>query len=185
MVALAAECQIDAVAPREAAGDLFAPTEVVGQLRAQPAAIAKIEALLLCSPQMPHEMKHSFAPGIYLREIKMFAGTTLIGHPHKTAHFNMILTGRATVVMDGRRHEIVAPCYFKSDVGVQKVLHIHEDMQWVTVHANPTDETDLGKIWDMLAEPDETFRSFHQMLRENGLQEDAKRFLPAKEEVCL
>jgi hypothetical protein len=182
MVALAADCHPDTESPPSASDDLFAPTEIVGQVRKQP-LLEKVEAILLCMPQAPHEMKHSFAPGIYVRQIKMFKGTTLIGQPHKTAHFNFIMTGRATVVMEGKTQEIVAPCYFKSDVGVQKVLHIHEDMIWATIHANPTDETDLDKLFDMIAAPSETFKSFHEMLDANGLSANRQHYLPRKEEV--
>ena len=145
--------------------------------------LEKLEAILLCMPQVPHEMRHSFAPGIYAREIKMFKGTTLIGHPHKTEHFNFVMTGKATVVMDGETVDVVAPCYFVSGIGVRKVLHIHEDMTWVTIHTNPDEKRDTKELFEMLAEPTETFKSFSRMLRDNGMESEAKRFEPIKEEV--
>jgi hypothetical protein len=183
MVAHATECPPETVsAPIEETADLFAPVSLVGQVRSQP-ELDKITAVLLTLPQAPHEMKHSFAPGIYLREIKMFKGTVLIGYQHKTEHFNVVLSGRASVYMDGKVHQIVAPCYFKSDCGVQKVLHIHEDMIWFTIHANPSNETCLEKLFDSIVVPNETVNSFREMLSANNLSRNLENYIPQKVEV--
>ena len=96
--------------------------------------IERVEARLLPMKQVECPLTHHFSPGLYLREIFMPAGTFVIGHEHKTEHFNIVLTGRASVLMDGKLHEIVAPCIFKSAPGVRKMLIIHEDMRWATTH---------------------------------------------------
>jgi hypothetical protein len=122
-------------------------------LRGTPAAInppkvERIEAELLRLPQVEVPLQHRFAPGIYLREVVMPAGTIVIGHQHKTEHFNIVLSGRALVSMNGVTREIVAPCILKSEVGVRKILYIREEMRWATIH--PTDETDVAKLEDSL-----------------------------------
>jgi hypothetical protein len=89
-----------------------------------------------------------FAPGVYCREIFMPAGTFVVGHKHKTEHLNVILTGRARVLMNGVVREFAAPFTFKSYAGVRKVLFILEDCTWMTVH--PTTETDLEKITEAI-----------------------------------
>lgn len=89
---------------------------------------------------------HRFAPGVYIREIHMPAGMLIIGAQHKTEHFNIILTGKARVFMDGRVHDISAPATIKSGVDVRKVLLILEDVVWQTIHANPDDETNLDAL---------------------------------------
>lgn len=99
-----------------------------------PRQIEDVEAKLLTLPQVEMPLEHLFAPGVYYREIFMPAGTFVIGHEHKTEHFNIVLTGRASVLMDGKVHEIVAPCVLKSGAGVRKMLYIHEDMRWATIH---------------------------------------------------
>lgn len=106
--------------------------------------IEQAEKALLEFPQLDCPLTHKFAPGVYLREIFMPAGTIVIGHEHKTAHFNVVLAGRARVMMDGVVEEIVAPCTFVSQPGVRKVLYILEDMRWATVH--PTKETRIDKL---------------------------------------
>lgn len=108
------------------------------------ANIERVEAELLKLPQVEIPLTHRFAPGVYMREVMMPAGTFVIGHCHKTRHLNIISQGRATVMMDGDVHEIVAPCVLTSEVNVRKVLYIHEDMIWATIH--PTHETDLDKL---------------------------------------
>jgi hypothetical protein len=96
--------------------------------------IEYIEAEMLKLPQVECPLTHRFAPGIYLREIFMPAGSMIIGHQHRTEHFNVILQGRAKVMMDGVMHDVVAPCTIKSEPNVRKILYIQEDMIWQTLH---------------------------------------------------
>lgn len=112
--------------------------------------VDRVEALMI-ERQLAREvgmgdcpLVHRFAPGIYLREIFMREGLFVIGHAHKTEHFNIVLKGRARVMINGEVEEIVGPCTFKSGVGVRKVLYILSDMIWQTVH--PTDKTDISEL---------------------------------------
>ena len=99
-------------------------------------------------PQVEMPLIHLFAPGVYYREIFMPAGTLVIGHEHKTEHFNIVLTGRAKVMMDGVIHDIKGPDVFVSPPGTSKILHIVKDMRWATIH--PSDETDIEVLEDIL-----------------------------------
>lgn len=102
-------------------------------------------------PQVHCPVTHYFAPGVYLREIFMPAGTIVIGKIHKTEHFNLIERGRCAIRHDDGHVEILqAPLTFVSKAGVQKVLYIEEDTVWKTIHVTP--ETDLGKLEDILIE---------------------------------
>lgn len=95
----------------------------------------------------------------------MRAGTFVIGHEHKTEHFNIVLTGRASVMLeDGKVQEIVAPCTFVSHAGVRKVLYIHEDMIWQTVH--PTEETDVDKLEAALIVKSVSFLKHEKLLED-------------------
>jgi hypothetical protein len=102
--------------------------------------------------QVQCPLTHYFAPGVYLREIFMPAGTVVIGKIHKTEHLNLIERGLCSMFHDdGRREILKAPLTFVSSAGVQKVLYIHEDTVWKTIHV--TDETDLVKLEAILIEP--------------------------------
>lgn len=93
-----------------------------------------------------------FSPGLYLREIRMAAGSVVVGKIHKTEHFNILVQGACVIVHDDfTREELRAPMVFVSKPGVQKVLYILEDMIWMTTHV--TEETDLVKLEAELIEP--------------------------------
>lgn len=117
--------------------------------------IERAEEKLLMLPQIDCPLEHKFAPGVYLREIIMPKGAFIIGHEHKTEHFNIVLSGRARVLIGGDVQEIVAPCIFVSKPGVRKVLYILEEMRWATVH--PTEETNVGRLEDELIAKSATY----------------------------
>jgi len=109
----------------------------------------KIEAGEMVEQECP--VTHRFTEGLYLREILMPKGTRIIGKIHATEHFNVVLTGSCTVITAEGREEIIAPHTFISKAGVQKVVIVHEDCRWQTLHV--TDKTDLKEIEkDVIAE---------------------------------
>jgi hypothetical protein len=125
--------------------------------------LERLEARMFREEQIEIPLTHRFAPGVYLREVFMPAGAIVLGHEHKTEHFNIILKGRASVMMGGEVHEIIGPCTLISKAGVRKALYIHEDMIWQTVH--PTHETDLKKLENELITKSETYLSHHAEVR--------------------
>lgn len=118
--------------------------------------IELVEKQLLDFPQVDVPLVHLFGPDVYLRTVKMPKGSIVIGHEHKTEHFNIVLSGSATLGVGVDAVEIKAPMIFVSKPGVRKVLQIHEDMIWTTIH--PTKETDLTKLEDQLIVKSETFK---------------------------
>jgi hypothetical protein len=146
--------------------------------------LEKLEAWLLTRPvQAEYELTHSFGPGVYMREILMLKDTMLIGHEHKLEHFNIVLSGKALVLMDGKVEEIVGPCYFKSGPGVRKVLYILEDMRWMTVHPNVDDERDIEKLEERQVRKSETFLQFDELMAAQKLQLCAESYKPRKEKI--
>ena len=117
--------------------------------------IEKVEEQLLQLPQLDCPLVHRFAPSIYMREVTMPAGSFVIGHEHKTEHFNVVLSGKARVMIDGVIEDIIAPCVFVSKPSVRKVLFIVEEMKWATIH--PTEETDLEILDSTLIKKSDCF----------------------------
>jgi len=109
---------------------------------------------------------HRFSDGIYLREIFMPKGTRIIGKIHATEHFNVLLSGKVTVITAEGEEYIEAPHTFISKAGVQKVVIIHEDCIWQTLHV--TNKTNLDEI-----EKDVIVESYDQLLVD-GLLDDIK-----------
>ncbi len=93
-----------------------------------------------------------FAPDIYVRQVMMPAGTFVLGAKHLTEHLNVVISGAARVYMEGEIVEIKAPCTFKSNAGVQKILHVTEDCVWQTIHSNPENITDTKELEDKLVD---------------------------------
>jgi len=122
--------------------------------------IEAVEARLLDLPQVNCPLKHQFAPGVYFREVFMPKGTFVIGHEHQTEHFNVVLSGKASVLCDGVVMDIAAPHVFVSQPGVRKILYIKEDMRWATVH--PTTETDLDILEPLLIRKSAAFENHAQ-----------------------
>lgn len=95
-------------------------------------------------PQVDAPVKHHFSKGVYAREIFMPKDMLIVGKVHKTRHLNIVSQGTCTVVTPVRRLEIKAPFTFESMEGEQKVVYMHTDVVWTTIHL--TEETDLAKI---------------------------------------
>lgn len=131
-------------------------------------AVAELEKRLLVLPQLDIPLVNRFAPGVYVREVTMPEGAFVIGHEHKTEHFNFVLSGRASVLMEGKVSQIEGPCIFVSGAGVRKVLYIHEEMRWATIHA--TTETDQDKLDDLLVTKSDAFLTHQEMLRIDELK---------------
>jgi hypothetical protein len=111
-------------------------------------AIKRLAAKLLTLPQTKCPVVNRFAPGIYAREILMPAGNMVVGKEHRTGHLNIMLTGRALLLVNGVAQEVTAPFICKSKPGAMKVAVIYEDCRWLTIH--PTKERNLRKLEKIL-----------------------------------
>jgi len=81
-------------------------------------------------------LTHTFAEGIYVREIFIPAGTIVVGKIHKYEHPNFLLRGSVIVVTEeGGSEHLVAPLSLISPAGTKRVVVALEDTVWVTVHA--------------------------------------------------
>ena len=89
-----------------------------------------------------------FSPGLYMRELHMAAGLRVVGMRHRQEHMNLILAGSATVFTEDGQEEVTAPAIFKGAAGTQRVVIVHEDMIWVTVHR--CDEIDPQKAFEFV-----------------------------------
>ena len=130
-------------------------------------AVDRLEAALLTHHAVDIEGKrtcrlaHHFGPGVYAREVWRPAGTFIIGHAHKTAHLNVVVSGRLNVFMDGKVVQRKAGDVFMSEAGVRKMTYCPADCAegatLLTIHA--TTQTDLGKMEDELADKSAAFKA--------------------------
>lgn len=101
---------------------------------------------MLKLPQAEIPLSHYFAPGIYLREMRMPKGALVTGRIHKTEHYCILSQGQVTVQTETGRQTFTAPAVIHSMPGTKRALYAHEQVTWINVHHNPTNEQDLDKI---------------------------------------
>lgn len=93
-------------------------------------------------------LKHTFADGLYIREMRAPKGMMNTSKLHKTTHPYFILKGDFSVLTENGMVRIKAPYMGITKAGTKRVVYFHEDTVWITVHA--TEETDLEKIEEEL-----------------------------------
>ena len=117
-------------------------------------AISKIEAFIVSMPASlgndPFPLKHSFAEGLYIRELTIPKGHFVVGKLHKDSYLNIVVTGDMTVLTEngvkrisGARHHVAPP-------GTKRFGFSHEDTVWITIHANPDNITDIDVLERMI-----------------------------------
>jgi hypothetical protein len=96
-------------------------------------------------------LTHTFVDGAYVREIFMPKGMLITSKIHKLTHPYFILKGECSILTEVGIKRVKAPFYGITKAGTKRILYIHEDTTWITVHV--TDETNLEKIEDEVIAP--------------------------------
>lgn len=97
--------------------------------------------------QTEFPLKHSFAPGVYAREMEIPAGTLLIGKIHKHRHHNFLMKGSIIVLTEANGVELLqAPLMIVSEEGTQRIGYAVTDTVWTTIHENKDNSEDLDVI---------------------------------------
>jgi hypothetical protein len=97
-----------------------------------------------------------FSDGLYLREVKMPAGSFVVGFEHKTEHFNVMLQGHLVMINeDGTTTDFIAPQTFSAPPG-RKIAYIVEDVVWQNIF--PANTRDIDELEDRLLNKSEDFK---------------------------
>ena len=91
-------------------------------------------------------IKHTFADGIYVRQMDMKQGGVVVGAIHKHLHVWFLLTGHVTIATENTTEDYIAPCYIVSTPGVKRVILANEDSIFVNIHKNPSNTKDLDVL---------------------------------------
>ena len=105
-------------------------------------------------------LKHTFVDGAYVREITMPAGMILTSKIHKIEHPYFVMKGDCSVMTDDKMVRIKAPYWGVTMPNTKRILYIHEETVWVTVHV--TDSKDLDEIEHQIISP-----SFENIIAED------------------
>ena len=110
-------------------------------------------------------LKHTFADGIYIRQMDMKAGSMVVGAIHNHLHVWFLLTGYLTVATEENIEEFVAPCYVLATPGAKRVIYAMEDSIFVNIHKNPKNIKNIKKLEDEIVSL--TFEKYEEYINKN------------------
>ena len=116
--------------------------------------IQELQDLMLVTPHdMPEvTIKHTFADGLYAREMSLKANSFVVGALHKTQHLFNISKGSCMVALEDRVEYLEAPYSGITQIGDKRVITAITDLVWTTYHV--TNETDPEKIAELITVKD-------------------------------
>ena len=91
-------------------------------------------------------LKHTFADGIYIRQMEMEKDSVVGGAIHNHLHVWFLLTGHITVVTESSTEDYISPCYVVSTPGIKRVIYANEKSIFVNVHKNPSNTQNLDEL---------------------------------------
>ena len=89
-------------------------------------------------------VEHRFTEKQYIREFRAPAGHTVVSKIHNTNHPIFLLEGEVTIIEESGEKRVKAPYYSTTEVGTKRVVLVHEDCFFVTVH--PSDKTNIFDV---------------------------------------
>ena len=92
------------------------------------------------------EYKHTFADGLYIREMRMKQGQLAFSAIHKHSYVFSLLSGVLATSTEDGIEEFIGPCYVISPRGIKRVVYAIEDCVIATIHSNPTNTEDLDEL---------------------------------------
>jgi hypothetical protein len=113
---------------------------------------------------------HYFGEGIYIREVRMPAGTVAVGHIQKHEQMNVFVQGKVlTFNPDSTTTVLEAPMTFVGQPG-RKVGVMLEDVIWQNIYPNPDNCRDIEELEDRWL--DQTPCTFPKMLEQLQISEE-------------
>ncbi len=89
-------------------------------------------------------VEHGFTEKQYIREFRAPAGHTVVSKIHNTNHPIFLLEGEVTIIEESGEKRVKAPYYSITEVGTKRIVLVHEDCFFVTVH--PSEKTNIFDI---------------------------------------
>ena len=110
-------------------------------------------------------LKHTFADGIYVRQMSMDIGSVVVGAIHKHLHVWFLLTGHISVVTEDSVEDYIAPCYVVATPGTKRVIRANEKSIFVNIHKNPTNSQDIEWLEKEIVAKD--FKEYEEYINQN------------------
>lgn len=113
----------------------------------------------------PFPLKHTFADGIYVRQMSMNAGSIVVGAIHKHLHVWFLLTGHISVVTEDSSEDYIAPCYVVATPGTKRIIQANEDSIFVNIHKNPSNTQSIEQLEKNIVARD--FKEYEEYINQN------------------
>ena len=110
-------------------------------------------------------LKHTFADGVYIRQMDMKSDSMVVGAIHNHLHVWFLLTGHLAVITEDTTEEFISPCYVLATPGSKRVIYALEDSIFVNVHKNPDNIKDIKKLEDEIVSL--TFEDYEEYIKKN------------------
>lgn len=118
--------------------------------------VAYLGHFFLSMPQSECPVAHTFGNKVYIREMRIPAGTIFLGRAHLKGHECSLIEGAAMWITPEGRREVHAPLTVHTTPGTHMVLYTLTDIVGQTVHPNPTEARDTDALENDIFEPFET-----------------------------
>jgi quercetin dioxygenase-like cupin family protein len=116
--------------------------------------VQTLQEVMLKLEPCEFETEHTFHGGIYCREVKLDAGTIIVGKVHKSEHFLYIIYGEMELTINDAVEYVVGPRLIVGNPGDKRALFAITDVMFTNVHK--TDATNTADAEQELIEPDES-----------------------------
>ncbi len=110
-------------------------------------------------------LKHTFADGVYIRQMDMKSDSMVVGAIHNHLHVWFLLTGHLVVITEDTTEEFISPCYVLATPGSKRVIYALEDSIFVNIHKNPNNIKDIKKLEDEIVSL--TFEDYEKYINKN------------------
>ena len=136
-------------------------------LKFQTALVEKADEVNIVTHQDSEHfpLKHTFADGIYVRQMSMNPGSVVVGAIHKHLHVWFLLTGHISVATEDNIEEYIAPCYVVATPGTKRVIYANEESIFVNIHKNPTNSQDIDWLEKEIVAKD--FKEYEEYINKN------------------
>tara|TARA_R110000744_G_scaffold376660_1_gene491053 strand:- start:448 stop:897 length:450 start_codon:yes stop_codon:yes gene_type:complete len=108
-------------------------------------------------------LKHTFADGIYVRQMSMNKGSVVVGAIHKHLHVWFLLTGKIRVGTEESFEDYISPCYVVATPGTKRVIYAMEESIFVNIHKNPTNSQDIDFLEKEIVAKD--FKEYEEYIK--------------------
>lgn len=97
---------------------------------------------MLRRPQVDLPFREFRSPGVYARELTIYAGHILTGYAHKYEQLNILSKGTIRVLTDDGIVEVSAPFTVVSPPGTKRIAYAVTDCVWTTILGTDLVDTD-------------------------------------------